>query len=438
MSSPPAVLPDEWADHGAAVRHALRRSPTRYLVSGWPLRCWAHSLVGTAVGSAVLVGLAGLVLLGVALSVVGVGLALLAMIAVVGIPIAAVERRRLRLIDPVPMPDPHRPVPGTGAWCWLRTRLSEWATWRELGYTVLLCTVFSAAGLGGLALLLLSLALLVAPAVVALVAPDVVMIVPEQPIVDGVAALPFSLLGAVGVVGSAYWAGLLAAVQLRVAWLLLAPRTDPDRERVVELTRSRGRLVDAFEAERRRIERDLHDGAQQQLLALSMTLGMVRLELDPTSPATELVDRAHGEARRARDQLRELVRGIHPRVLTDHGLAAAVAEVALHSRLPVTVDVDLPHRLPGPVESTAYFTVTEALTNATEHSRADAVDVVGRLVEDRLVLTVTDNGGGGADPGRGTGLSGLADRVSILDGRLSVSSPAGGPTELRLEIPCSG
>ena len=104
----------------------------------------------------------------------------------------------------------------------------------------------------------------------------------------------------------------------------------------------------------------------------------------------------------------------------------------------MTVDVDLPHRLPGPVESTAYFTVTEALTNATEHSRADAVDVVGRLVEDRLVLTVTDNGGGGADPGRGTGLSGLADRVSILDGRLSVSSPAGGPTELRLEIPCSG
>jgi len=208
---------------------------------------------------------------------------------------------------------------------------------------------------------------------------------------------------------------------------------------VVELTRSRARLADAFEAERRRIERDLHDGAQQQLVALGMTLGLAELELrGQDSPAAALVTRARGEARLALDQLRALVRGIHPQVLTDHGLPAAVEELALRHPVPVTVDLDLPRRLPGPVESAAYFTVTEALTNAAKHSDADQIAVHGALDGDLLVLSVTDNGRGGADPAAGAGLQGLADRVAILEGRLTVTSPAGGPTRLRLEVPCSG
>ncbi len=234
----------------------------------------------------------------------------------------------------------------------------------------------------------------------------------------------------------AYTAGLLAGAQVRTAEYLLSGRGE--ERRVVELTRSRARLADAFEAERRRIERDLHDGAQQQLVALSMTLGLAEMELrDDSSPAAELVVRARGEARQALSQLRDLVRGIHPQVLTDHGLDAAVAEVALRSPIPVTVDIDLPGRLPGAVETVAYFTVTEALANAAKHSGATGITVAGRVRRGTLVLSVTDNGRGGAVPSDGTGLQGLADRMAILKGRLMVSSPVGGPTELRAEVPCS-
>lgn len=172
-----------------------------------------------------------------------------------------------------------------------------------------------------------------------------------------------------------------------------------------------------------------------------MTLGLAAYELRGRAdddPALALVDRARGEARQALEQLRDLVRGIHPQVLTDHGLAAAVAEVALRHPVPVAVDIDLPDRLPGPVETTAYFTVTEALTNAAKHSGATAVTVHGRVDDGRLVLQVTDDGRGGADPAAGAGLQGLADRIAILRGRLMVTSPIGGPTRLRVEVPCSG
>jgi signal transduction histidine kinase len=169
-----------------------------------------------------------------------------------------------------------------------------------------------------------------------------------------------------------------------------------------------------------------------------MTLGLAELELrGQDSPATPLIARARSEARQALDQLRSLVRGIHPQVLTDHGLPAAVSELALRNPIPVGVDIHLPDRLPSAVETTAYFTVTEALTNASKHSGADQVSVVGRLRDDKLVLLITDNGHGGADPAAGAGLQGLADRVAILKGRLVVTSPVGGPTQLRVEVPCS-
>ncbi|MFF5444237.1 sensor histidine kinase [Streptomyces sp. NPDC012888] len=420
-----------------AVWAAVRRRPVRFLLSPWPLRAWAFLLSGTVLGALLFAVLSVLLFAGIGLSVVGIGLVVLAGVAVTGIPVAALERRRLRLVEPVPLVDPHGSLPGTGAVPWLRTRLRERATWRELAYALLFAVVFTAVGIGFTALLSMSAILLVTPVIVWAIAPDTVMLVPGQPISDPVAALPGTLAGLVGLVLAAYAGALLAGAQVRAAQFLLSAREEDLGSRVIELTRSRARLVDAFEAERRRIERDLHDGAQQELVALTMTLGLAELELrGQDSPALPLIARARGEAKQALEQLRSLVRGIHPQVLTDHGLAAAVSELALRNPIPVTVDIELP-RLPAPVENMAYFAVTEALANAAKYSGADEVVVHGRLEGEQLVLVVSDDGRGGADPTAGSGLQGLADRVAILKGRLIVISPVGGPTQLRVEVPCS-
>ncbi|WOX21559.1 sensor histidine kinase [Streptomyces solicathayae] len=422
-----------------SVREALEGPYAQFLLSAWPLRCWAYVFSGAVFGYAVLVLLFILTLAGVALSVFGIGIAVLAGTSVLGVPVAAVERRRLRLVDPVPLADPHRRLSGVGVRGWFRARLKERATWRELGHTAVLGVLFTLTGSGLALLLALSLGFTAAPLVVWAVAPDTVMLLPGVAAASPAAALPATPAGLVGVLLCALAGGRLAGIQTRIARSLLSPRDEDLSNRVIELTRSRARLIDAFEAERRRIERDLHDGAQQQLVALSMTLGLAEMRLeDDDSRAKELIVRARGEARLALEQLRRLVRDIHPQVLTDHGLAAAVAEVALRNPIPVTVDIDLPRRLPGPVESMAYFTVTEALTNASKHSGASRIAVVGRFAGERLDLTITDDGRGGAAPAAGGGLQGLADRMAILRGRLTVSSPPGGPTELRVEVPCSG
>ncbi|GAA3415097.1 sensor histidine kinase [Streptosporangium vulgare] len=227
----------------------------------------------------------------------------------------------------------------------------------------------------------------------------------------------------------------LAVLHGLVARALLGPRQSDESRRVVELTRSRSRLVSAFEAERRRIERDLHDGAQQRLVSLTMTLGLARITRgDETA---ELVGRAHEQAKLALAEIRDLIRGIHPQILTDRGLPAAVADVADRSPVPVEVVMTLPARLPEVVEATAYFVVCEALANVARHSEARRATVTGRMDGARLVVEIGDDGVGGADAVKGSGLAGLADRVSVVDGRLVLSSPPGGPTLLRVEIPCT-
>ncbi|MFB6806334.1 sensor domain-containing protein [Streptomyces sp. NPDC056387] len=418
---------------------AVMRRPWRFLGSWWPWRCWAYLGSGFPLGYAVLMALVLLVGLGVLLAVAGVGLLLLLAAVAGAVPLGELERRRLRWAEPVPVTDPHASLAGAGAAAWLRTRLRERATWREFGYAALLGTVFGAAGFGVLALLAFSLLLVVSPVVVWALAPEPVMLIPGRAVAGPLEALGGTAVGLAGLVLAAYAGALIAGAQVKTARLLLGPREEDGR--VLELTRSRIRLVEAFEAERRRIERDLHDGAQQQLVALSMTLGLAELRLRRIPEAAEaaaLVGRGRAEAKLALEQLRDLVRGIHPQVLTDHGLAAAVAEVALRHPVPVTVDLGHLPRLPEPVETTAYFTVTEALANAAKHSGASHVGVAGRVEGDRLTLTVTDDGRGGAEPGAGAGMAGLADRVAMLQGRLTVSSPVGGPTELRVEVPCSG
>ncbi|GAA2402900.1 sensor histidine kinase [Nonomuraea africana] len=239
-------------------------------------------------------------------------------------------------------------------------------------------------------------------------------------------AIAASVAGAVLVPVGGYVLVLWGRARMTMARELLEPH------RLEEVVASRARLVDAFDVERRRIERDLHDGAQQRLVALSMRLGLAKLDLPPGSPAAEQVASAHEEARQALVELRELIRGVHPQVLTDRGLAAAIREAASRSPVPVEVETDL-DRLPEQVETAAYYVVSEALANIAKHSGASRAWI---RASGRFVMEIGDDGKGGADPARGSGLTGLADRLAVVGGRLSLSSPAGGPTTMRVEIPC--
>jgi signal transduction histidine kinase len=228
-----------------------------------------------------------------------------------------------------------------------------------------------------------------------------------------------------------------AAMDVALARWLLSPPSDL-AARVWELEVSRERVVDAAEAERRRIERDLHDGAQQRLVALAMELGRAKAKfVDDVDAARLLVDQAHAQAKEALTELRSLVRGVHPPVLTDRGLDAALSGLAALCPVPVEMHVDVPVRPKASVEAVAYFVVAEALTNVAKHSRASRARVVveGHGYPGTLTVVVSDDGIGGADP-RGAGLSGLADRVSGVDGRLTVESPSGGPTIIAVELPC--
>ncbi|UWS76998.1 sensor histidine kinase [Streptomyces noursei] len=217
---------------------------------------------------------------------------------------------------------------------------------------------------------------------------------------------------------------------------MLEPRDSELGRRLTDVRASRARLVDAFDAERRRIERDLHDGAQQRLVSLNVLLGLARLDAAPDSPVAAQLATAQEQVTLAVEELRELSRGVHPKALTDHGLAAAVGNLAARSALPVAADVRLPDRMPRAVETTAYFVIAEALANATKHSRASRAEVHARLHTDTLTLSVRDDGIGGAAPEAGTGLIGLADRIAAANGRLRLSSPPGGPTLLHVELPC--
>jgi signal transduction histidine kinase len=257
--------------------------------------------------------------------------------------------------------------------------------------------------------------------------------------VDGlVMALPLSALGA----------GLLLAVAPNVVRLLVSVDaalarsllgsygSDELAERVGELEYSRRRVVDAAEAERRRIERDLHDGAQQRLVALAMTLGRAKARLAEDDDARRLVEEAHAEAKLAITELRDLTRGLHPPVLSDRGLDAALSALAARSPVPVDVEVDVGVRPTPTVEAIAYFVVAEALTNVAKHSGARRASVVVRRVDGTLRVVVRDDGMGGADPHGGSGIAGIADRIAGVDGRLHLDSPVGGPTVLTVEMPC--
>lgn len=218
--------------------------------------------------------------------------------------------------------------------------------------------------------------------------------------------------------------------------LLFVTRSRQYHRRVAELTARRAGVVEAQETELRRIERDLHDGAQARLVALNMQLGLMQQQLDSNPEGVRpLLAEAKTTTAAALRELRDLARGIYPPVLSDRGLGAAVASLAATAALPVTVETTVDERLPAPIEAALYFAAAEALANATKHARCRGVTLTIRRGRFDVVLTVTDDGCGGADP-NGTGLTGIRQRLEAFDGRLDVSSPVGGPTTIRAEVPC--
>jgi signal transduction histidine kinase len=237
-------------------------------------------------------------------------------------------------------------------------------------------------------------------------------------------------------------AGLLIGPRLlkahaQVASTLLAPTRAEMAAQVGRLTESRSQVVDASAAELRRIERDLHDGAQARLVSVGMSIGLAeQLVRNHPDLALSLLAEARASNGQALSELRALVRGIHPPVLAERGLDGAVRALALSLPLPVDVHADLPARLPGPVESAAYFAIAEALANVVKHSGAQRAWAQLDYSDGRLVAIVGDNGTGGADPAAGGGLRGVEQRLAAFDGVIAVTSPPGGPTLVTMELPC--
>jgi signal transduction histidine kinase len=330
----------------------------------------------------------------------------------------------------------------------LRSALTDPMTWREFVWLILMFGIGLACFIAGVTAFAVGLGVLTLP-LWAWSVPDGVDVGVIH--LHGVAQL---LACAIVVGPPATIAGtwILRGSALAQAGLAQVLLSGDEQERIAELQESRAGAVDAAAVELRRIERDLHDGAQARLVALAMEIGMAReqIERDPAGAAALLAG-AHEDAKTALAELRDLARGIHPAILTDRGLDAAVSALAARCPVPCTVAIPLDRRLPAAVESAAYFTVAEALANVAKHSGAGRCEIAGTIDSGWLVVEVRDDGRGGADEGGGTGIAGLRGRVEALDGRLRVAdrgAPDGDsarPTEpngpghgtiLHVELPC--
>jgi signal transduction histidine kinase len=352
---------------------------------------------------------------------------------------ARAERTRIAALLGVEIADPVPPLQATSWWGRLVERVRSGARWREIAYQLLALPLGIFTTLVAIGAWSGSAALLLLPLYIGAM-PDDTAHFWLFDITQGPGAVAIAVVGLGLLVVVAPWVTVLLA-RLDVAaarWLLAPRRRDVLDEQVSRLETSRAAAVDSAEAERRRIERDLHDGAQQRLVALAMDLGTARerLEDDPEA-GRALVAEAHEEAKAALKEIRDLVRGIHPVILSDRGLDAALSAVVARSPVPVTLDVTVAERPPPAVESAAYFVVTEALTNVARHSHARTAAVTIERAGDRLVVEVRDDGVGGAVIDGGSGLRGLQDRITALGGTFHILSPAGGPTSLIAELPCA-
>ncbi|MEV7600887.1 histidine kinase [Kitasatospora sp. NPDC089797] len=330
---------------------------------------------------------------------------------------------------PVPVPY-RRPAATTGtagaigtAGPWQRLRSGGWltdpATWRDLAWALLT----------GLAVLFTAAIVLLAPIAMEVFGRNGLLFPPVIVYGMGVWVAPFAILWA---------APPVLRMHEKAARSLLGPSRRAELARQVShLARTRADTIDSGAAELRRIERDLHDGAQARLVALGMLLTVAEQVKNDPDALGPLLAEARTSSVKALSELRDLVRGIHPPVLADRGLADAVQATALDLPLPVTFTGGLPGRAPAPVESAAYFAVSELLANAVKHAEASRLWIEIGHSDGLLRISVTDDGRGGADSSRGTGLSGTERRLAAFDGVLAISSPSGGPTIVNLEIPCA-
>ncbi|WP_329583832.1 sensor histidine kinase [Kitasatospora sp. NBC_01250] len=346
------------------------------------------------------------------------------------------QRSRFRALGGLEIPErPPLTPPGTSAGVRCLTWLGSESTWRQVGYHVLIGPTVALFGLLGLLGLGAGLAMATVFAWHGLM--------PRGSLVrggggHGVIDLALTAVGVLLLFVGPWLAVRAARVDRRAARALLGPSRARELERRVEdLAESRAGVVDAADAERRRIERDLHDGAQQRLVSLAMNLGLARKTLKDVPPeAMRVIIEAHEEAQAAIVELRDLVRGLHPVVLEDRGLDAALSGIAARAPLPVRLTVGLAAPMSPTVEAVAYFVVSEALANVAKHARASRVDLSVRQLGPKLRIVIHDDGVGGADASRGTGLTGLRKRAASVDGTLAISSPLGGPTIITVELPC--
>ena len=357
--------------------------------------------------------------------------------------LTAIERRRLRVTAGVGIP-PQPAIEHRWSKAWLIAYARSPATWRQLGYHLVAAPVVAAGAVAVFAMWLAGLlgALLYGYAWTR--PPGGLLARGQSTPPDHLhRSLPVPLdvwltLGGIVLLAAAPWltAGV-AALDAAAARALLGPsRAEELEHRVEHLTETRTGAVDAADAERRRLERDLHDGTQQRLVSLAMNLGLARAQARTAEQAQQALAEAHDEAKAALAELRNLVRGLHPAVLEDRGLDAALSGVAARMPIPVRLTVDLPRRPAPTIEAVAYFVVSEGLTNITKHAQASQAEVVVQRAGDRLHVIVSDDGVGGADPLRGTGLAGLAKRAASVDGTFEIASPPGGPTLITVDLPC--
>ena len=441
---PPPSLP---APPAAAPASLGRRSGTlaRLFRPVVEARTWKATLqailnlpLGVAWFTIIVTGLS----VGVGTLVTLIGIPVLLLLLLFSRVLSAVERARARLLLDVEVPSPFRSLSApSGLWAQIKALVGDGAAWKALAFGLLLfplgivsfvaAVVLWSVGLTGVTFPLYGWALGSGSG-----SGGLDLGVMERAIVSVV----IGVAGLIVLLVTPHVMRGLAAVDRALVRALLGPSgTVQLQQRVEELAESREASVDAAEAERRRIERDLHDGAQQRLVALAMDLGLARQRLergDDPAETVELVGHAHDEAKRAIVELRELVRGIHPAVLADRGLDAALSSVAARCPVPVELSVDLVERPPASVEATAYFVVAEALTNVAKHSDARQVWVRVARRGPVVVVEITDDGVGGAVVHASGGLAGLADRVKAVEGTVRLASPPGGPTTLLVELPC--
>jgi len=320
------------------------------------------------------------------------------------------------------------------------------ATWRQLGYHLLAAPALAVGAIAALWAWLAGIPLTLLYAYAWALPQQVLLRRGQSSSPSGhllrVLSIPVDVyLTAAGIVllAAAPWlTAAVGALDARAARALLGPSRAEELEHQVEhLAQTRAGVVDAADAERRRLERDLHDGTQQRLVSLAMRLGMARAERPDAAQAQQVIAEAHEEAKAALLELRHLVRGLHPAVLEDRGLDAALSGVAARLPIPVRLTVDVPGRPPPTIEAVAYFVVSEGLTNIAKHAQASQAEVFVQRANDRLHIIVSDDGVGGADPARGTGLAGLAKRAASVDGTFEIISPPGGPTLLTVDLPCA-